>query len=48
MIETMRSLQEKIKSFKDDNDKLLKAQEEKQELNVIFLHNLTKINNQNW
>ena len=40
---TMRSLGVEIQSYKEDNKRLIKAQEEQNQLNAAILHSLTDI-----
>jgi uncharacterized protein YeeX (DUF496 family) len=46
MAETMRSLKEKLQSCREDNEKIIRDQDEHNELNVALLQSLTKIQKQ--
>jgi hypothetical protein len=41
LLETMCSIKEELQSIKEDNEKLLKASKEQEELNEILLKNMT-------
>jgi hypothetical protein len=43
LLETMRSIKAKLQSIKEDNEKLLKASKEQEELNEILLKNMTEM-----
>ena len=42
-VATMRSLRVEMKSYRADNERLVKAQEEHNQLNVVMLQSLTNI-----
>jgi hypothetical protein len=43
LLETMRSIKAELQSIKEDNEKLLKASKEQEELNEILLKNMTEM-----
>ena len=43
LMDTMRSLKVELDSFKDNNKKMMKAQDEQHEINAILLQNLIEI-----
>jgi hypothetical protein len=43
LLETMRSIKAELQSIKEDNEKLLKASREQEELNEILLKNMTEM-----
>ena len=43
---TMRSLRAKLQSYKEDNERMIKAREEKNQLNVAILKSLIDIQRQ--
>jgi hypothetical protein len=46
LLETMRSLKADLESIKEDNERLLKASKEQEELNEILLKNMTEMKQQ--
>jgi hypothetical protein len=43
LVETVRSLMEELQSYKDDNERLIKEQEKKTEINAVLLQSLSDI-----
>jgi hypothetical protein len=43
MAETMRILKEKLQIYRTDNERLIQAQEQQNELNVVLLQSLSEI-----
>jgi hypothetical protein len=46
LVETMRSLMVALQSYKADNERLIKEQEKKMTINVVFLQSLSDIQRQ--
>lgn len=45
-LDTLRSLRVELRSFKDDNERIVKAQENQDEMNVVILQSLSYLQRQ--